>query len=672
MPARKKQNLTARDLYKFEIITGLDISPDGRHIMYSLQKVDAKTEKKYSNLWFVPTNGGKPRQFTYGTQVDSSPRWSPDGKQIAFLSNRSEKKQSQMYLIPFSGGEARQLTNLKGVIGSFEWSPDGKQCVCMFKKTDKEVLEREDDEQKKKLGVVSRHITRVFYKSNGTGFLPRERWHIWIINALTGKAKQLTDSETYDETLPSWSPDGKYIAFSSNRTKDPDMDPVMVDLFIMPSKGGKPRKIRTHEGPSLMPTFSPDGRWLAYFGIEGRGPWWRNMCLWVVPADGKGKTRNLTKKFDVQVMGGTSGDLKGYPESSPPTWSCDGKKIYFTMGRHGNTLLKSVACDGTGQSLEDVINDPGVTGSFRFNKDQTRLAYFHADCYDPGQIWVRNMSTGKSRQVTKSNHKLMNSRHLGNVEEVWITGTRGHKIQGWIVTPPKFSKSRKYPAILEIHGGPHVQYGNNFMHEFHLLSSQGYVVFFCNPRGSQGYGENFAKAIWNNWGSVAYQDLMSWADHVAKKSYVDADRMGVTGGSYGGYMTNWIIGHTNRFKAAVTQRCVSNLVTLHGSSDGNWMFQINFGDEPPWENIENYWKQSPLKYIGKAKTPTLVIHSEKDYRTTTDQGEHVFVALKRLKVDTELVLFPDENHDLSRTGRTDRRIERLNHIIRWFDRYLNK
>jgi dipeptidyl aminopeptidase/acylaminoacyl peptidase len=215
-----------------------------------------------------------------------------------------------------------------------------------------------------------------------------------------------------------------------------------------------------------------------------------------------------------------------------------------------------------------------------------------------------------------------------------------------------------------------VQYGNFFMHEFYYLAAHGYVVYFCNPRGGKGYGEKHSKAIWNNWGTADYDDLMAWADLVQRKPYIDRKRMGVTGGSYGGYMTNWIIGHTNRFKSAVTQRSVSNFISMYGSSDVNWAFQYELGDQPPWENFANYWRQSPIKYIGNVKTPTLVIHSEQDLRCAIEQGEQVFVALKKLGVNTEMVRFPDEPHGLSRGGRTDRRIERLKHILRWFDRYL--
>ena len=672
MPTQKKHRITAEDLYRFQLIADCQISPDGRHVVFCVQRVDKKTEKKYSNLWVAPTDRGRARQFTHGNQVDSQPKWSPDGSEIAFISNRGDEKQPQIYIIPFHGGEARPLTGLKGEIGVFEWSPDGKRFVCQFRKKDKEAIEREEDEQKKELGIVSRHITRVFYKLDGSGFLPKERWHIWTIDTRTGRGKQLTDSDFYDELEPRWSPDGKGVVFCSNRSDDPDLDPDVIDLFVIPAEGGDLRKIVTPLGPKSSPTFSPDGKWLAYFGREGRGQWWKNICLWVVPADGSREAKNLTEKFDFNVSSGTINDLPGGVPMMPPTWSKDGNRLYFQVAQHGNAVLKSVALDGDEQSLQTVIGDKGVVGSFSLDKDQSKLAYFHANMTDLGQIWVQDLATGRSRKLTRVNENLLRARDLGEIEGVWFKGAADNDLQGWILKPPGFDKSREYPSILEIHGGPRVQYGNFFMHEFYYLAAHGYVVCFCNPRGGQGYGEEHSKAIWNSWGTVDYDDLVAWVDFVQQKPYIDSERMGVTGGSYGGYMTNWIIGHTDRFKAAVTQRSVSNLISMYGSSDFNWAFQQEFGDEPPWENLENYWRQSPIKYIGNAKTPTLVIHSEQDLRCAIEQDEQVFVALRKSGVETEMIRFPDEPHGLSRGGRTDRRIERLNHILRWFDRYLKE
>jgi dipeptidyl aminopeptidase/acylaminoacyl peptidase len=634
--------------------------------------VDKKTGKKFANLWIVPTDGGDAWQFTYGDHSDTQPKWSPDGKRIAFISNRRDEKQPQIHIIPFDGGEARQVTDMKGEFGGFEWSPDGKKLVCQFRKKDKEDIEREKDEQKRKLGVVSRHITRVWFKEDARGFLPRERWHIWVINARSGIGKQLTQSEVYDEWFPSWSPDGKEIVFCSNQTKDPDLDPSAIDLFVIKASGGDFRKIKTPLGPKGTPVFSPDGRWIAYYGKEGRGQYWKNMSLWVVPVDKKGKARNLTGKFDFNVTNWTINDLPGTPPEIPITWSKDGKRLYFPVSKHGNGFLKSIELDGNRKSLLSVIEDEGVVGACDFNKNQSKLCYFRGDMKDIGDVWVRDMVSDRSRKLTRVNENLLKSIDLGKIEEVWFKGAAANDLQGWILKPPGFNKSRKYPSVLEIHGGPRVQYGNFFMHEFYYLAAQGYVVYFSNPRGGQGYGEKHSKAINNNWGTVDYDDLIAWTDFVSRKPYIDKRKMGVTGGSYGGYMTNWIIGQTNRFAAAITQRSVSNLISMYGSCDFNWEIQHEFSNKPPWEDFKNYWRQSPMKYIGNAKTPTLVIHSEQDLRCAMEQGEQVFVALKKLGVDTELVRFPDEPHGLSRGGRTDRRIERLKHILRWFDRYLKK
>jgi dipeptidyl aminopeptidase/acylaminoacyl peptidase len=667
MSPRKKRLITAEDLYRFQLITDCRISPDGKHVVFAVQRVDKKAEKKYSNLWVVPTDGGRPRQFTYGDQVDGQPRWSPDGREIAFLSNRGDEKQPQMYVIPFYGGEARPLTDLKGTFAGFEWSPDGRQIVCQFRKKDQEAIEREEDERKKELGIVSRHITRVFYKLDGTGYLPQERWHVWTIDARNGRANQLTDSSVYDELEPCWSPDGGQIVFCSNRSKDPDFDPDAIDLYVISAAGSEMRKIETPYGPKELPSFSPDGRWIAYVGHEGRGAWWKNDDLWAVPADGQGQARNLTGRYDIHVSCDTINDM-GSPAMMPPTWSKDGQRLYFQMAHHGNTPLKSISLDG--DDMQTVIGGEGVVGAFTFDQEGTKLGYFYGEMKNPGQVWVRDVATGRSRKLTRVNENLLGGIELGEIEEVWFKGAADNDLQGWILKPPGFDPSKKYPSILEIHGGPLVQYGNFFMHEFYYLAAQGYVVWFSNPRGGRGYGEEHAKAIWGAHGTADYVDLMAWADYVVRQPYIDRDRMGVTGGSYGGYMTNWIIGHTDRFRAAVTQRSISNRISGWGSKDFNWTYQEMFANQPPWEALDRYWDVSPMKYIGNAKTPTLVIHSQQDHRCPIEQGEQVFVALKQLGVEAEFVIFPDEPHGLSRVGRTDRRIERLNHIRRWFDRFL--
>jgi len=668
MAARKLRTITAEDLYQFNTIAEVRIAPDGQHVVYTVQRVDRKTEKKYTNLWVAPTANGVPRQFTTGDQHDGNGRWSPDGSQIAFLSDRGDKeKPAQIYLIPFSGGEATRLTQIDGEIDDLSWSPDGKQLLCTVRKLDAETLERQKDEQKKKLGVVSRHYDRLFYKLDGYGYLPHERSHVWTVDTRTGKAKQLIDDAVYDEHFPTWSPDGKWIAFSSNRSENPDLTPDRWDIFIMTAMGGKFYKIEGPIGEKFQPSFSPDSRYIAYIGSEGEGLSYKNTSLWIVPTDGSKSPRNLTEKYDLHVDSSTINDV-GAPERMTPTWSRDGKRLYFNTVLHGSSKLSSIAVSG--DNLRDEIGEGGVVGSFTFDREQNHLAYFYGKINDPVQIFVRQLKNGKERQITQLNRKLLDGIDLGQVEEVWFKGPDKNDLQGWILKPPGFDPAKKYPSIMEIHGGPLTQYGKFFMHEFYYLAAHDYAVYFTNPRGGRGYGEEHAKAIYGDWGKVDYGDLMAWADYMEKQPYIDPKRMGVTGGSYGGYMTVWIIGHTKRFKAAVTQRCVSNFVSMWGSSDFNWTFQTELGNKPPFEDLQNYWAHSPIAYIGNARTPTLVLHNENDLRCPIEQSEQVFVALKKLGVDSEMVRFPDEFHGLSRTGRTDRRIARLNHILKWFDKYL--
>jgi len=668
MPTPKKRSITAEDLYNLQQLSDVQMSPDGMHVIYRLQRVNKKTEKKYGNLWIVSTKGGEPRQFTHGDQSDSSPRWSPDSRSIAFISNRADpEKPPQIFIIPIDGGEARKLTDIDGEIDLISWSPDGRKLLCNIRKTDAEELEREQDEQKKKLGVVARHYDRIFFKFDGYGYLPHERTHIWLVDAKTGKGKQLTDHPIWDEFNPAFSPDGKSIAFMSNRSKDPDDTVDRIDMFIMPASGGDPRKLKTTTGEKFLPSFSPDGKWIAYFGVEGESEWYKNMSLWITSADGSRNAKNLTASYDLHVTADIITDFGG-AETVPPVWSNDGRYIFFQAAHHGSTVLKRINVDGS--ELSEIVGEGGALGEFTLDKAQTRVAYYYGQMLDTAQIHVRELGSTSTRHLTWINREIFDKVKLPKVEEVWYKGADGTDLQGWIMFPPNFDPNKKYPSILEVHGGPWTQYGKFFMHEFNYFASNGYVVYFTNPRGGRGYGEEHSKAVWGAWGDPAYDDLMLFTNFMAKKPYIDAKRMGVTGGSYGGYMTLWIVGHTDRFKSAVTQRCVSNFVSMWGTSDGNWTFQFPAQSGSPQEDMQKLWDMSPIKYLGACKTPTLVIHSEADHRCPIEQGEQAYVALKRAGVESEFVRFPDEPHGLSRTGRTDRRISRLNHILRWMDKYL--
>ncbi len=667
MSDKELRPLTAADLYELKLVSDPQISPDGEYVIFCLMRVDRKTEKKFTNLWLVPTTKGQPRQFTYGDHSDTHPRWSPDGSEIAFLSNRKDEKQSQIYIIPLAGGEARPVTEAVGTFAGFEWSPDGRTFVSQFRKKDEAAIEREEDEQKKKLGIVARHITSLQYKGDGAGYLPAEKWHIWTFDAENGEGMQLTDGDKH-EGAPTWSPDGLQILFSSNRHDEPELNIDAVELYLIPAHGGEMSMVQTgHVGAKFSTSFSPDGEQIAYLGWVDPKNFYQNSCLYVVPV-AKGKARNITVNTDLHLNDATLGDTKGGTAQPDPIWSKDGQFVFNQTSQKGTQpILQFNLATGAYETLLD--NEATIRG-FHFNADQSKMVYVTDSMENVEEIWLWD-EDGSTRPLTNFNADLFAEIAWGALEEVWFKGSDGNALQGWILKPPNFDPAQKYPSILEIHGGPMAQYGRSFMHEFHYLAAQGYVVYYTNPRGGHGYGQEHLAAIANQWGTVDYADLMCWTDHVEKLPYIDPERMGVTGGSYGGYMTTLIIGKTDRFKAAVGQRVVSNLLSFYGSSDMNWITEGLVGMETqPWNDFAGYWQQSPIATIGNAKTPTLIIHSEMDYRCDREQGEQVFVALKRMGVDTELLLFPGESHGLSRNGRTDRRVERLSHIARWFAKYL--
>ena len=651
-----KRAVKAEDLYDIQAVSDPRISPDGANIVFVVQRVERKSEKKYTNLWVVGRRSGTARQYTFGDQSDRQPRWSPDGSQIAFVSNRGDAKQSQVYVLPFAGGEARPLTSLKGQIGELQWSPDGSQILVQLRQPDADAQEREANPAKKKLGIVARHFTSMRYKMDAVGYLPQNKWQLWLVNSKSGKATQLTADRPYDVGQARWSPDGQKILFIANVTEEPVLSPQAMDIFIMDVAAGTERALGSSPGTIQTASWSPDGQSIAFImaDMSAGMELWRRPQLWLVSADG-GDARSLSADVDSRMMS--------------TTWAPDGSRVYVTYPRHGRVCLG--AFNPESAAFAELIGEEGMVVDFNMDDSGRYGAYLYAQMENLPEVYVWDSKTGRSTQRSKRNRRLLNRLDLGQMEEVWFKSDAGTDLQGWILHPPGFDPQQSYPSILEVHGGPMGQYGFNLMHEFHYLAAQGYVVGFSNPRGGSGYGEAHARAIDCAWGENDYADVMAFADVMAARKYIDTERMGITGGSYGGFITNWVIGHTDRFKAAVTQRSVSNMISMWGSSDINLFIQHNIArDITPFEDVERYWRQSPIAHIGNAVTPTLVIHSEQDLRCHQEQGEQIYVALKKLGVDTELVLFPDSPHGLSRTGRTDRRISRLEHIARWFNKYL--
>lgn len=666
MPASRPR-MKPEDLYRLEAVSDPRISPDGRSVVFVQQRVDRASEKKHANLYLASTSGGAPRRFTVGDQVDSAPRWSPDGRRIAFLSTRGGGR-PQVWVIPVDGGEAERLTDIDGILGAPTWTPDGRDIVLHVRPLSAEALAAEKDPQRAKRGTLERHVTRMMYKNDGVGYLPDERWEIWRVDARRGRTKVLVSGDFHAGGY-AIAPDGERLLYVANKREDADMRPSHGDLWMQDMAGGEPTRVEAGPGPKYSPAFSPDGERVCWLGKPSTDEWWRNTHLYEARLDGRAEARDLMDGQDRSAGLDVNNDVIGGALISAPRYLPAGDAILVQIGVEGRTELWRIGCGAREGEAELLLGEHGTVGAFDLDASGTRLAYFRGEMDEPGQIFTRLLAGGAVRRLSRAN-RWLGRVDLGAVEEIWVAGEDGNRIQGWLLRPPGLAEGEPAPALIYVHGGPWTQYGELMMHEFYTLAAAGYTVAFCNPRGGMGYGEAHASAIQNDWGNRDFADIMSFTDAVAARADVDETRIGITGGSYGGYMVNWAIGHTDRYRAAVTQRSVSNLVSFWASSDVGWLFTAPFDRKPPWEDLDNLWRQSPIAHIAGASTPTLVIHSEQDLRCDKEQGVQVYWALRSLGVETELVLFPDESHGLSRGGRTDRRIARMGHIRRWFDRYL--
>jgi dipeptidyl aminopeptidase/acylaminoacyl peptidase len=658
----KKRTITAEDLLRMKFIRSIRLSPDESRVMFTVEVMSEDKKKYHSHIYMINVDGSDLRQYTFGDVSDSNPIFSSDGKWIVFTSKRGEKK--GLYKMPTAGGEAKLLIEADGSFSDISTSPDSKQILCVFRKAD----EAPKDKDGKKEAPVFRHITRKFYKLDNAGFLPQDRGHVFLYDIENGKGRKIANTRN-GERQPVWFPDGKKIAYITNLHRDPDEEPLRDEIFILPIAGGKGRMLEKPAGPADGISISPDGKFIAYLGhTEPHDPWGvAPYHVWKVPATG-GKPVDLTPDLDHHAIDETISDTAEEHDLIRPAWSKDGRWLHFIVSSHGSTNYVKVS--STGGKSENVIGGKVHVMAASYGPRKGVVAIAISNPVTPAEIFVAN-TKGKSkpRQLTHLNSELFHSIQLSTPEEIIINGHDNYPIHSWVMKPPGFSPHRRYPSILEIHGGPRVQYGHSFFHEMQLLASRGYVVYYSNPRGGLGYGRAHAEITVNNWGSVDYEDCMSVARHMAKQQYIDSKKMGVTGGSYGGYMTNWIVTHTDLFAAAVTQRSVVNFISFYGSSDIGFALDREIKGAP-WTDLDSWWEMSPIKHVANVRTPLLISHSEDDLRCPIEQGEQFYVALKKLGRTVELVRFPEEPHGLSRCGRPDRRIARLNWILYWFDRYL--
>jgi dipeptidyl aminopeptidase/acylaminoacyl peptidase len=681
----RKRPIQLDDLFRLRAVQRVAISPDLRQVAFELKRFDLSENRNFMQIMLVAVDGGTPRSLTSGKQVDSLPKWAPDGASLAFLSDRD--KVTRLYILPMTGGEPRAVTDREGNVRDFAWSPDGRRLAFTYQPLNaREKLERDGKQDEVKKRPQFKHITRLFHKLDGSGWWNGNHTHVWIVSAEGGRARRLTGG-SFDDTEPRFSPDGRLVSFISNRTENPDMHPEQAQIYTVRPSGGPIRRITQGPGWAAGHAWSPDGGTIAYIGnIARTGQSWKHLNrVWLVPSAG-GRPRELTRQIDNHCWNLTLGDVATSNfEVTAPIWSADGSRIHFLVSERGACRLYSQALRGQDYRCE-VGGDVNIYNAQRTAGDGP-IALSIGTATNPGDVYVtatpwRQHSTAKTlgwrqlqrgrldepMRLTHVNGKLLDGIELAQPEELTVQSGRV-RVQAWVFKPPGFNPRRKYPAILEIHGGPHAQIGHAFFHEKQWLAARGYVVVHSNPRGSIGYGLDYSKSIHADWGNLDYQDLMRVADWVFARPYVDRKRVGVTGGSYGGFMTNWIVGHTGRFRAAVSQRSVVNLESMFGTSDYGYDLGFEFGGLP-WEKRDLYRRQSPLTYVQKVSTPLLIEHEEQDHRCPIEQAEQFFTALKVLGRTVELVRFEGESHGLCRGGRPQNRGERLRRILGWFEHYM--
>lgn len=675
------RSITTEDLYSIKFLGRPRISPNGQLVAYVVTTIDEYRHEYHSAIWMAPTAGGEPKLFTTGSANASNPTWSPDGRWLAFVSNREtdltnidpkkqkkvEKGKSQIWLIPSDGGEARQLTFVEHGASSPVWSPDSKWLLFSTPvgSSDEQTL---DGKSLPKVHVID----RLSYRQDGIGFIHERRTHFFLIDIAGGEPRQLTGGDCDDKSA-AWSPDGTQIAFVSNRNDDRWRLPG-DDLHILSLKNGQPGVLRRLTDTSLScfsPSWSSDGQTIAFIASPKiRAA--EHFYLYTVTVNTKQPIVScLSQEFEGSFMDLTNSDVGDEQLAPPPGWSADGKTLYALAAQRGSTRLYAISCQYSGK--QPVTLTPGDVHVRDFSIDQSKnmLALLVADPVHPQEIFVRSTEpSAEMRRLSSANDALIAELALSTPELIPYAGVDGWPIDGWILKPPDFDPTRKYPLIVEIHGGPHTQYGYAFFHEMQLLAAQGYVVFYTNPRGSVGYGYDFANAVRKAWGEKPAADILLGVDEVIKQGYVDEQRLGVIGGSYGGFMVNWLIGHSDRFKAAIADRSVSNMASMFGCSDIGWDFVEDHMEALPWKDLNEYLHMSPITYVQNMRTPLLLLHGEQDQRCHLEQAQQLFAALKYLECDVQLVVFEGQCHGLSRGGHPKMRLERLRHITSWFAKYL--
>ncbi len=662
-----KRPIQATDLNDFHLVSDPQISNDGSQILFTKGKVGSKC-RVVTNLFLVDAKSGAVKQLTQGDGGNGQGRWSPDNRTVAFISGR-EKPASQIFTIPMDGGEAACRSKLpEGSIGAIKWSPDGKQIAFTFRETE---ASRTSDKVKARQESGESNppweIDTLWYRLDGDGYFGNQRYKLYVLDLASGEHTMIYDADALGSYSFDWMPNSQELLVCRNAGKDPLIEKPNNQFYIVPLKG-KPKAIKgLPVGQKFSVAVSPDGKRVAYLGDVGQDDPWgvRNDKLYVAKIDGS-EVSCLSDGDDYCLAVASLSDT-GAGGDSVCQWLGDNKTIRVMVGYHGESQVAE--CQVGKNKVSILTKGKHVLGVGTSTLDGKRTAVTIGTPTQLAEIGI--VEGGKVKTLTSFNKEFHENVEAVAPEEIWVDSTDGVKVQAWVLRP---AGKKTYPAILEVHGGPHTQYGWAYFHEFQLLVAQGYAVVYSNPRGSKGYGEAFCAAIRGDWGNKDWDDVQAVTKWMQAQPAIKTGQIGIMGGSYGGYMTNWAISHSKDYRAAITDRCVSNWLSASGNSD----FPLNrdgyFGGYA-WgdlESIAKLWQQSPISHFEGVSTPTLVIHSEGDLRCNVEQSEQVFFALKSQGVESRFVRYPtNTSHGMSRNGPADMKIHRLGEIVAWWKKYFS-
>jgi dipeptidyl aminopeptidase/acylaminoacyl peptidase len=652
--------MDATDLLAFKTIPELDISPDGARVAYVVMWIDTEKDEYRSTIHVAPTGRGAPVEFTRGPTRDSAPRWSPDGSQLAFLSDRAGNDR-QLYVMSVRSGEPRQLTSFSGHAGPASWSPDGTKIAFSARVWTEP--RPEDPAARERWKQRPRHVTKAQYKTDGEGYTFDARSHLFVVDVATGETKQLTDGD-FDDATASWSPDGRQIAFS--RTRGGKSEYSSRDIWVADVASRAALRITEIVGRATSPTWSPDGTTIACYGydaqIDGLGD--SMVRVWTVPSRG-GQARRLTERYDRGAM------LLPVVTATPgPIWSRNNDSVTFIAGDHGNAhLVRAAIADG---SMSVVVG--GERQILCASGAGSRIAFAAGDLAAPSDLYVTGWDGGGQERLTELNKEILSQLAPVHGERRTFTSPHGGTLEGWLFLPAE--RRGASPLLVDIHGGPQSFMGNLFSLTYfyrYVLASRGWAVLALNPTGSGSYGREFAHGIRGKWGEHDLAEQLAAVDQLVAEGTGDPDRLAVAGYSYGGFMTSWTIGHTERFKAAVVGAPVVNQESFFGTSDiGMWFAPWEMGGSID-EAREAFRRLSPINYVDKVTTPTLVLHGEADERCPIGQGEELFAGLVAAgKVQTEFVRYPGGSHMFIGQGRPSHRVDFNRRVVDWVTRHASR